>query len=72
MKCDDCKYAQWLKTSSGRNHPSKGGKCTYEIVILDLPAAFYWIGGKPSPAGGYIERGREMNKNCPTFVRDIT
>lgn len=61
--CDGCKYADWKKTSNGRLHPDKGGKCTRlkeHPLDLRLPVAFDWIGrGAPSPGGGYITRGEE-------------
>lgn len=66
MKCDDCIYAEWERTKTGRLHPSKDGKCKrFEKHPLDLrlPAAFYWPGGPPRPAGGYIKRGEDI-ENC--------
>lgn len=66
MKCDDCKFAEWRKTSAGRLHPDKSGRCgRLKAFPLDLrlPAAFYFL-SEPVPSGGYIERGRELEKKC--------
>lgn len=68
MKCDDCKFASWERTSNGRLHPGKSGRCTrLSIHPLDmtLPAAFYWVSmATPSPSGGWIERGAELKSDC--------
>ena len=62
--CDGCKYAIWRRTATGRLHPDKSGRCSYEIKPVVLPAAFYWIGGVPRPAGGRIERGFAHRGTC--------
>jgi len=67
MKCDKCKWAEWARTKNGRLHPDKSGKCSYEIVIPELPSAKCWPGfhdRPPEPSWGFIERGRELNKDC--------
>ena len=63
--CKDCKYADWQRTKAGRLHPSGDGSCTYPFKIPQLPLAFYFIGGPPSPYGGHISRGREFKEHCP-------
>jgi hypothetical protein len=74
MKCDDCKYADWKRTSTGRLHPGKSGLCKHmEVHPLDmrLPAAFYWVGGgKPCVCGGFIERGKELRQDCAFKEQD--
>lgn len=60
MKCDDCKLAEWRRTATGRLHPDKSGRCTWEYSVR-LPPAFCWPGMKDArPSGGYIERGRDI------------
>lgn len=71
MKCDDCKYAEWKLTASGRKHPSKSGKCTrLQVHPLDLrlPAAFYWLSAT-TPNGGHITRGEELPTKCIFMAR---
>lgn len=69
MRCDDCAYAKWKRTASGRLHPDKTGRCSFEIPIVVLPAAFYWATFSPRPSGGFIDRGRELNRECPTYSK---
>lgn len=54
-RCDDCKFAEWKRTASGRLHPDKSGRCGAVIPKL-LPKAFYWFGGGPCIGGGHISR----------------
>ena len=41
------------------------------IEIPALPAAFYWrgynSGSAPSPSGGYINRHKDHDDNCPYY-----
>ena len=68
MRCDDCDFADWDRTSNGRLHPKKGGRCKrLEAHPLDLrlPTVFYWsYGSAPRPFGGFIERGRDHEEKC--------
>jgi hypothetical protein len=67
MKCDKCKWADWNKTKNGRLHPDKQGKCTYQVIVPELPYAFCWSydgSKKITPIWGQIERGRELKQNC--------
>ena len=68
MKCDDCEFAEWNRTSNGRLHPNKGGRCKrLDVHPLDLrlPEVFEWgYGRPPRPHGGYIERGFPLMNNC--------
>lgn len=67
--CTKCFYAQWERTEKGRLHPSGDGKCSYQCVDLPpLPAAMYWIGGVPSPSGGYINRRKTWRSECPYYT----
>lgn len=50
-------------------HPSGDGKCTYPYKVPELPEAFYWIGQKPSPGGGMINRRRDLDDHCSYFKR---
>lgn len=71
MRCDDCAYARWKRTAAGRLHPDKSGKCGFVIPTITLPAAFWWPGWgerEPRPAGGYIERGKDLRKECPLYT----
>ena len=68
--CDGCIYAQWQRTSNGRLHPNKTGRCTFAVKVPALPAAFYWHLSEPRPAGGYIERGRQHSEQCAYYARD--
>jgi hypothetical protein len=68
--CDNCIFADWQRTSNGRLHPNKQGKCTrLEKHPLDMriPPAFYWGWGSnyaPTPNGGQIERGEAHREKC--------
>lgn len=68
--CDDCIFAEWDRTSDGRLHPSKKGRCTRldkHPLDLRLPAAFHWslwVGSRPKPMGGDI-RGGEVRAGQP-------
>lgn len=67
MKCDNCKFAVWNRTKTGRLHPDKGGFCSRLASFpldLRLPAAFYWVSVAPRPSGGRIERGEELPNGC--------
>lgn len=68
--CTDCKYAKWDRTASGRLHPSGDGRCSFEYVPPPLPASRFWIGGKPNPSGGYINRRDELREHCVYFERE--
>ena len=68
MNCNGCLYAEWKRTSNGRLHPDKMGRCTYlDKHPLDLekkiPGAFR-IFSSLSFSGGYIERGSELARKC--------
>jgi hypothetical protein len=66
--CLKCKYAEWIRTESGRLHTSGDGKCKYEYKIPALPQSMYWIGMSiPEPRGGYINRRSEMKNHCVYF-----
>lgn len=68
MKCDDCKFAEWKKTANGRLHPDKTGRCAFKWDMPPVPRAFYWLGGKPRPCGGMIDRGNpDKLDDCPCF-----
>lgn len=67
--CTNCKHANWAKTAAGKMHPSGDGKCTYPYKVPELPEAFYWIGQKPSPGGGMINRRRDLDDHCSYFKR---
>ena len=69
-RCDDCKFADWKRTKDGRLHPSKEGRCTYEYSVAQLPQAFYWIGTPPTPSGGYIARGKDLQDHCAYWQRE--
>lgn len=69
MRCDDCDFAEWKRTSNGRLHPDKSGYCTRlrkHPLDLRIPAAFYWgaYGRDPQPSGGYITRSNDLQKKC--------
>lgn len=38
--CVGCKFAVWNKTSNGRLHPDKQGRCTWQPPVVALP---YWM-----------------------------
>ena len=69
MSCDDCMYAAWKRTSNGRLHPDKTGRCTFAWIPPPLPKAFYFYGtGEPKPSGGYIERGAMRADDCLCYA----
>jgi hypothetical protein len=66
IQCETCKFAEWKRTSNGRLHPDKSGRCVRlwdHPIDYRLPAAFYW-GSNPSPNGGYIKRGEKDRSKC--------
>lgn len=69
--CTGCKWAKWQRTKTFNLHPSGDGRCTKMIEIPALPAAFYWrgynSGSAPSPSGGYINRHKDHDDNCPCY-----
>ena len=62
--CLDCVFAEWERTKAGHLHPSADGRCTFPIQPIVLPRAFYFVGGIPAPAGGWINR-KEPKTDCP-------
>lgn len=68
MNCDTCKFADWKRTSNGRLHPNKSGKCTFVWTPPPLPKAFYFYGSSHArPNGGSIERGSSLTDGCPCY-----
>jgi hypothetical protein len=69
--CLTCHLAKWDRTDSGRLHQGGEGKCTGKPPAdIPIPAAFYWVGGRksPAPCGGSIERhGQHIITKCPTY-----
>lgn len=72
MPCDDCKFAKWNRTTSGRLHPNKMGRCEWVFLPPLVPKAYRFAYGKPgeypNPSGGYIERGATYTDNCACFT----
>jgi len=62
--CNECKYADWNRTTSGRLHPSGDGFCTYKLTP-QIPNAFSII-----KVGGGISRRRTYNIRCPYWAKD--
>ena len=68
MNCDTCQFAVWKRTSNGRLHPSKQGRCGFVWTPPPLPKAFYFYGtGTAKPSGGSIERGDDRMNDCPCY-----
>lgn len=68
--CTDCRHADWQRTANGRLHPSGEGMCRFPVVLPTLPASRHWWGESPPvPAGGYINRHKELKNHCPCFER---
>lgn len=75
MKCDDCKYADWLRTSNGRMHPNKQGQCTVKkkVPIPQSASGFLWDvrhrleNGVLTIEGGGIERGETLRDKCAYY-----
>jgi Holliday junction resolvase-like predicted endonuclease len=64
MKCDSCKYAEWNRTSNGRLHQNKMGKCTLKKTLKIPASAEYYVKQRCKTGtldfvvdGGFIERG---------------
>lgn len=68
--CLYCKFANWDKTAAGKLHPLGGGRCTKEFSIV-VPQAFYFVGGTPKPAGGWINRKSELKDHCVFYQREV-
>jgi hypothetical protein len=67
--CRSCRFASWQRTKTGRLHPSREGRCTWEgWKDWEIPPAFYCIGlgtlGRA--AGGYITRQAPYTA-CPCW-----
>lgn len=67
MKCDECKYADWKRTSSGRMHPDKSGRCLIKKVVklpecLVATSSYRTYGDEVVVKGGYIRRGRTFDR----------
>ena len=70
--CLNCGLATWLKTASGRLHPSGDGRCGWRWEKPKLPASFYWVGGGGmSPCGGQLDRHNLPKGDC-SFFRPIS
>lgn len=67
--CTYCKYASLGKTAKGKLHPSGEGWCEYKFNIPARPQSMYWVGGKPNPCGGLINRRTDLKDHCAYFVR---
>jgi hypothetical protein len=68
--CDDCKHAEWQRTTVGRLHPNKQGQCAYPYRLPPLPASMcWWLCGNPRPSGGAITRGQELPEHCVYWER---
>ena len=70
--CYDCGWAVWKKTTNGRLHPDKGGRCGFVWVPPPVPKAFSFgwqmkRGEVPAPSGGFIERRADECEGCPCF-----
>jgi hypothetical protein len=68
--CTDCIYADWQRTATGRLHPSGDGKCRKIICIPKLPPCYDWL-STPYPAGGHINRRKELKDHCPFYQERI-
>jgi hypothetical protein len=72
MTCDLCVHAKWNRTSNGRLHPNKQGRCAFVWAPPPLPRAFSFSWGNrgvvPQPNGGWIERGDKSMDGCPCFT----
>ena len=67
-QCMDCKLADWQRTAAGKLHPSGDGQCRWVMPELRLPVSMYFVGGRTTPSGGYINR-RDEWRQCPQFQR---
>lgn len=68
MNCNGCIHAEWKRTSSGRLHPDKSGRCTYldkHSFDLDkkIPGAFSII-SQMHLGPGFIKRDEEIRRKC--------
>lgn len=72
--CLKCDHANWLRTNSGRLHPSGQGKCTWQRTI-QTPAAglsrgvfgFADRGDPLTLEGSNLWRNDDIHTKCPTF-----
>jgi len=75
--CDACKHANWKRTTNGRLHPDKTGRCGFIWNPPPIPLAysagtFAKNGQVPTLTGGYIGRSDPMYDNCPCFESSDT
>jgi len=72
QNCLNCKYAKWKRDTSNKLHRDGGGKCSWEMPIIIIPKAYYFVGYPnhqlPKPGGGFIDR-RRPETNCPAWVQ---
>ena len=73
--CEDCKFAKWKLTETGRKHPDRTGRCTWSKTVR--VAASVYVAGYNKPigdpitlTGGSIERGNiPYLARCDVFER---
>ena len=75
MKCETCKFAKWVMTTTGRKSPLGHGQCSWEKTFTIAASARNPMIARPNGEpltlkGGYICRkiGEEYpTKNCGTW-----
>ena len=73
VKCMDCKFAQWKRTSNGRLHPDKSGRCTWEQTMHISAAVYSWHVTDSARQngvtfkGGWIGRDDTHLRECKVF-----
>lgn len=71
--CLDCKLSSWKKTTNGRLHPDKTGRCIWQMPKIMLPLSRYYVGSDRrevyAPVGGFILRDKPY-ENCPAWEAD--
>lgn len=66
--CNDCKYAKWEKTKSGKLHPSGDGRCEYPWQLSKLPLSKIFV-ASPIISGGNINRNKSLVGTCVYYER---
>lgn len=67
--CVGCRFADWVRTSNGRLHPSGLGKCTWSKTFRIAPTSANNLKTSVDFKGGCIDRKDDGFKECPVFQR---
>jgi hypothetical protein len=68
--CNGCALAEWQRTTSGRLHPSRVGRCTWTMPVPNSYNA--WYSRESTLSGGHIVRNYTYQQDCPYYTEEQT